>query len=459
MWTEVRVRLRADDADAFDNWLKQLELVGLDDGVATLSAPTRFLQRWVETHFLKRLLARWQGAGADVDRIKIVVRSLVLVAPPRTAPAGPSKTVVAIPPPTAGPPRAEAAAHDAMRFASPLLTNLRFETFIAGASNALALTAAKSAIGADPARRRSMNPLYIHSSVGLGKTHILQAIAAAATGATYLTAERFCTTVAAALRRNGSFSAPADILRSDIVAIDDVQFICGSSLRREFARLVERLMEDGRQVVIASDRPPAAHDDFDERLRSRLSGGLCVMISRMEHELRCAVLAQRIAAAAVDRPGFAIPEEVVAMIAERVTRDGRDLEGAVNRMLLLAQTNGTIELGAAELAIEDLFRQTEPKPVLIETIQRTVALHFNASRHDMVSQRRTACVVRPRQIAMYLAKEMTPRSLPEIGRRFGGRDHTTVLHAVRKIGEQAKADQDLADELEKLKGDIRGAGR
>jgi chromosomal replication initiator protein len=241
-----------------------------------------------------------------------------------------------------------------------------------------------------------------------------------------------------------------------VLVIDDLQFLQGKSTQAEFCHTLNALIDAGRQVVIAADRPPADLESLDERVRSRLAGGLVVEIGGLGEELRLEILKARVAAARAHHPGFDVPAPVLSYIAKSVTHNGRDLEGALNRLLAHSKLTGQpVTLEMAEREVRDLIRPQEPKRVKIEDIQRIVARQYNVSRSDLLSSRRTANVVRPRQVAMYLAKTLTLRSLPEIGRRFGGRDHTTVLHAVRKIEGLVGTDMTLAEEIEILKRQLQ----
>lgn len=242
-------------------------------------------------------------------------------------------------------------------------------------------------------------------------------------------------------------------LRSiDILIIDDVQFLNGKVIQHEFGHVLNSLLDQGKQVVVAADRPPLDLESLDDRIRSRLTGGLCLELNALDEELRLAILRARVDASQKRQAGFVVPENVLRYVARTIDTNGRDLEGAVNRMLARVTLTGVaMTVESAELAIRDLVRTRDPKKVKIEDIQKLVANHYNVSRADLLSSRRTAAVVRPRQIAMFLSKILTPRSLPEIGRRFGGRDHTTVLHAVRKIEGLSSTDKSLAQDLEFLK--------
>jgi chromosomal replication initiator protein len=242
----------------------------------------------------------------------------------------------------------------------------------------------------------------------------------------------------------------------DVLVIDDLQFLQGKSTQAEFCHTLNALIDSGRQVVIAADRPPSELESLDDRVRSRLAGGLVVEMGTLGEELRFEILKARVVTARSHHPSFDVPLPVLSYIAKTVTHNGRDLEGALNRLLAHNKLTGqSVTLEMAEREVRDLIRPQEPKRVKIEDIQRVVARQYNVSRSDLLSSRRTANVVRPRQVAMYLAKTLTLRSLPEIGRRFGGRDHTTVLHAVRKIEGLVGNDMALAVEIEILKRQLQ----
>jgi chromosomal replication initiator protein len=348
------------------------------------------------------------------------------------------------------------AAHEALG-GSPLDPRLSFETFVVGRSNTLAHAAAKQVALARRGEPVMFNPLYVHAGVGLGKTHLLQAIAWAGNGipdrkVLYLTAEKFMYGFVAALKAQTALAFKEALRGIDVLVIDDLQFLQGKSTQVEFCHTLNALIDAGRQVVIAADRPPADLESLDDRVRSRLAGGLVVEMGSLEEELRFEILKSRVAAARAHHAGFDVPQGVLTFVAKMITHNGRDLDGALNRLLAHNKLTGLpVTMDMAERAVRDLVRPQEPKRVKIEDIQRVVARQYNVSRADLLSSRRTANVVRPRQIAMYLAKTLTLRSLPEIGRRFGGRDHTTVLHAVRKIEGLVGNDNMLAEEVELLK--------
>src|SRR6201999_908130 len=307
--------------------------------------------------------------------------------------------------------------HDALG-GSPLDLRLTFESFVIGRSNTLAYAAAKQVAMARRGEPVMFNPLYIHAGVGLGKTHLLQAITWAGNqGADrkvlYLTAEKFMYGFVSALRTQTALAFKESLRGIDVLVIDDLQFLQGKATQGEFCHTLNALIEAGRQVVIAADRAPTDLESLDDRVRSRLAGGLVVEMGGLGEELRLEILKTRVSAARQYHPAFDVPAPVLAYIAKSVTHNGRDLEGAVNRLLAHNKLTGQpVTMEMAEHEVRDLIRPQEPKRVKIEDIQRIVARPYNVSRADLLSSRRTANVVRPRQVAMYLAKTLTLRSLP-----------------------------------------------
>ena len=477
-WAAICRRLKAELGEAtYSSWFLRLELAQLAGDVAYLSVPTKFLKMWIQTHYAARILAAIGGEFPAVKQVVITVRSSTRVpvgsnAQPRldheeshdagtfeaSQPRGHGNE-----PARAGAPKEKdvkttARGHGETETlgGSPLDRRLNFATFIVGRSNQLAYASAQDIASAAPGEAVRFNPLYIHASVGLGKTHLLQAIAHAAAGqrrrVIYLTAEKFMHSFASALEAATAISFKEKLRAIDLLVIDDVQFLRGKSIQQEFCHTLNALIDARRQIVIAADRPPGELEALEERVRSRLAGGLCVEMDALDEPLRLRMLEARVAAAKVLHPQFELSPAVLAYVASVIQTNGRDLDGAVNRLVAHASLNrAPLSLEAAERAIQDLIRPREPKKVKIEDIQKLVASHYNVTKADILSARRTANVVRPRQIAMFLAKTLTPRSLPEIGRRFGGRDHTTVLHAVRKIESLVGTDGRLSEEIELLK--------
>ncbi|MDB5597625.1 MAG: chromosomal replication initiator protein DnaA [Hyphomicrobiales bacterium] len=473
-WQRTCRRLRAEvGEDVFNSWFGRLELDEVHDDTARLSVPTKFLKSWIQSHYTDRIIAALSSEIPVVAALAISVRSSGRVAMPRMAEINvplrfeetgtrSSQSPFAPPAPLSFRRDADAAPRDIKHLdaealgGSPLDRRLTFSSFLVGRSNQLAHAAAQRVAQAPASEAPLYNPLYIHASVGLGKTHLIQGIAHCASEAgrrvIYLTAEKFMYGFVSALKAQTAIAFKEKLRAIDVLVIDDVQFLQGKSIQQEFCHTLNALIDAGRQIVIASDRPPSDLETLDERVRSRLAGGLCVEMGSLDEALRVKILDTRIAAARVSQPTFEVPPAVVSLVAMSIQTNGRDLDGAVNRLLAhVTLTGAPLTVETAEIAIRDLVRTREPKRVKIEDIQKLVATHFNVSRADILSSRRTATVVRPRQIAMYLAKILTLRSLPEIGRRFGGRDHTTVLHAVRKIEGLSNNDGQLSEELELLK--------
>jgi chromosomal replication initiator protein len=465
-WSRVKGRLRTSvGEDVYTSWFARMDLEGVQAESVRLSVPTRFLKSWIQAHYAERVLSCWQAEMPEVHRIDLTVRSAVrgtlpvkeAVAPPEARrierPEGRApvdlRTVTPV-----------SATHDALG-GSPLDPRLTFASFVVGRSNTLAHAAARQVADGRRGDPVMFNPLYIHAGVGLGKTHLLQAVTWAGNAGgerkvLYLTAEKFMYGFVAALKTQTALAFKEALRGIDVLVIDDLQFLQGKSTQAEFCHTLNALIDAGRQVVIAADRPPSDLESLDDRVRSRLAGGLVVEMGSLGEELRLGILKSRVAAARLHHASFDVPEQVLDYLARSITHNGRDLEGAINRLLAHSKLNNQpVTLDMAEREVRDLIRPQEPKRIKIEDIQRVVARQYNVSRSDLLSSRRTANVVRPRQVAMYLAKTLTLRSLPEIGRRFGGRDHTTVLHAVRKIEALVNKDTALSEEVESLKRQLQ----
>jgi chromosomal replication initiator protein len=463
-WDRVRRRLRAElGEDVFSSWFARVELGGIVDGVAYLTVPTRFLKSWLEAHYAERLRVNCMAELPDLNGIMLSVRQVSSrdaaqapadIVPLRSRPAQAAPAEAR--PAPAGIVPAEPSERDLVDACGTLLDRrMSFQAFIVGKSNQLAFAAAER-IAAAPAGTAPYNPLYIHAGVGLGKTHLLQAIAQEARSqgkrVAYFTADRFMYGFVAALKSQTALAFKEKLRGIDLLVVDDVQFIQGKSIQQEFGHTINALIDAGKQIVVAGDRLANDLEALDERIRSRLGGGLVVEVGDLDEALRAKILAGRLEVLHAAHPNFHVNPDVVSYVSRVVATNGRDLDGAANRLLAHATLSGQpVTLETAEAAIRDLVRTREPRRVKIEDIQKLVATRYNVSRADILSERRTAAVVKPRQIAMYLSKALTPRSLPEIGRRFGGRDHTTVLHAVRKIEKAITEDRSLHDEVDLLK--------
>jgi chromosomal replication initiator protein DnaA len=470
VFERVRARLRAQvGQEVFTSWFGRLKLHSMSKSVVRLSVPTTFLKSWINNKYLDQITALFQEEDADILKVEIVVRTATRPARPgneaaleageAAAPATPARkdttpAVRGVGTHISAPHRAAAPANPVI--GSPLDARYTFESFVEGASNRVALAAAKTIAEAGTGAVR-FNPLFVHSHVGLGKTHLLQAIAAAASRharnprVVYLTAEYFMWRFATAIRDNDALSFKESLRNIDLLIIDDMQFLQGKSIQHEFCHLLNMLLDSARQVVVAADRAPWELESLDPRVRSRLQGGVAIEIEAPDYDMRLEMVRRRLAAAQVDDPTLTIDEEILAHVARTVTSSGRELEGAFNQLLFRRSFEPVLTIERVDELLGHLVGAGEPKRVRIEDIQRVVSRHYNVSRQELVSNRRTRVIVKPRQIAMYLAKTMTPRSFPEIGRRFGGRDHTTVLHAVRKIEELIASDTKLGHEIELLK--------
>ncbi len=465
-------RLKAQvGVDVFQSWFGRLKLHSASKSVVRLTVPTTFLKSWINNRYLDLITSIFQAEDPSILKVEIMVRSASRstrgpMVEERAAgteaaqPASPRKTG----PQTIGqiassqaPAQASARTTPAgPLFGSPLDSRYTFDGFVEGASNRVALAAAKTIAEAGAGAVR-FNPLFIHSSVGLGKTHLLQAIANAAIQSprqprvVYLTAEYFMWRFATAIRDNDALTLKDSLRNIDLLIIDDMQFLQGKMIQHEFCHLLNMLLDSAKQVVVAADRAPWELESLDPRVRSRLQGGVAIEMEAPDYEMRLDMMKSRLEVARKDDPSLDIPAEILEHVARNITSSGRDLEGAFNQLLFRRSFEPNLSIERVDELLAHLVGAGDQKRVRIEDIQRVVARHYNVSRQELVSNRRTRVIVKPRQIAMYLSKTLTPRSFPEIGRRFGGRDHTTVLHAVRKIEELIAADQKLSQEIELLR--------
>lgn len=478
-WKRVLKHLRIECGEnVFNSWFGRLELEKVFGNVIICTVPTKFLKSWIESHFSevldKCVKQEFEGTLQVILNVRSAVRPRT-IDQSKNKKSQPSNQKLDRTPflngatdsngPNTGTnfglqltdrlAGGEARETNSIG-SSPLDRRLTYDTFLVGESNQLAHAAAQRVASQTSENSLPFNPLYIHAGVGLGKTHLLQATAQKCLElqrrVIYLTAEKFMYGFVSALKAQSAITYKEWLRAIDVLIIDDLQFLQGKMLQHEFGHTLNSLIDAGRQIIIAADRPPSDQEGIDERIRSRLSGGLCLELKPFDEDLRLKVVQARVAAAQKLHPTIDIPPAVITYIANAVRTNGRDLEGAVNRLIAHATlTHTKLTVKGAESAIYDLIRQREPRRVKVEEILKLVSSHYNVSRQDILSSRRTAIVVKPRQVAMYLAKTLTLRSLPEIGRRFGGRDHTTVLHAVRKIENLSDKDTGLREELELLK--------
>jgi chromosomal replication initiator protein len=453
-WDRVAHRLRAElGEDLYTSWFARMEAEDLDSGRLTVSVPTRFLKSWIETHYLSKLQKIGEAELGPLDSVHVRVRMRGGIAP---KPPGENAVHASTPPAAAQPqPNVVAAAQAAAADRTPQLDpGQTFDTFVVGPSNQLAHAAMCRVADAAPGAAISFNPLFIHAGSGLGKTHLLSAVAHRIREkrpdrrVMMLTAERFMINFVMALRQRDTLAFKDQFQAIDVLLIDDFQFLQGKTMQQEFCNAFNSLVDSRRQVIVAADVPPAQLDSIDLRMRSRLMGGLVVDIDLPDLETRRRILKSRYETMLKRDASVVIPDEVLDFVANRITGSGRELEGALNRIAAYQQFNqAAVTLDLASLVLRDMQANPDGSRIKIDDILKVVGRHFNVGRTDLLSPRRARSVVVPRQIGMYLAKKMTARSLPEIGRRFGGRDHSTVLHAVRKIEDQIKTDDRLAREV------------
>jgi chromosomal replication initiator protein len=462
-WARVRGRLRAEVGEAaFKSWLNPLTVDGVCDGAVKMVLPTRFMRDHVMKHYAERLKLLWSGEIPGIRAVEIGV------APPG---AEGKAVLAAAQSPTARPTplgaksparRGDGAAGDGAPVAepegmlngaaiqAPLDARLTFSNFVVGKPNELAFAAARRVADSTSV---PFNPLFLYGGVGLGKTHLMHAIAweirnrDRSRRVIYLSAEKFMYQFIRALRFRDTVAFKEQFRSVDVLMIDDVQFISGKdSTQEEFFHTFNALVDQNRQVVISADKSPSDLEGLEERLRSRLGWGLVADIHPTTYELRLGILQSK-----AEQLQAQIPQKVMEFLAHKIQSNVRELEGALNRIVAHATLVGRdITLESTQEVLHDLLRANDRR-VTIEEIQKRVAEHYTIRIADMSSARRARAVARPRQVAMYLAKVLTARSLPEIGRKFGGRDHTTVMHAVRKIEELKAADPALAEDVELLR--------
>jgi chromosomal replication initiator protein len=436
-WSRVRAALRAESGDHhFDAWLAPLVLVGADADRVRLAAPSAFVADWVGSHYAEALRQHWAAQRPGTRHVVITVQSGAL--PSGAVQSSASHLAVAT----------ETAAQVAPR---PVECRYSFDSFIVGKSNELAYNAALAVAEPGPL---GFNPLFLHGTTGLGKTHLMHAIGnaflARQPGAkvTYMSAERFMVEFLAALRAKDTIAFKQKLRAVDLLMIDDVQFIAGKeSTQEEFFHTMNEIISAGKRLVITADRSPQNLEGIQERILSRMAWGLVADINPADYELRLNILHAKLAGMPQN---IAVPAEVIEFLARKITANVRELEGALNRVIAYAAlVNAPVTLEFTRETLADLLRAHEKK-LTIDEIQRKVAEHYHLKLSDLMSARRAREVARPRQVAMYLAKKLTPRSLPEIGRRFGGRDHTTVMHAVKRIEELRASDREIDADVVRL---------
>ena len=441
-WGHIRQSLQGRVGKSnYANWIEPLEFGSFSDGVVTFHVPTQFFGDWVSRNFSDVILQALVGAGQSVKRVMFSVSKR----PQPVATAAPEAAVEAAP---------ETVTVDGLPGAT-LDDRFTFDSFVVGKPNELAHAAARRVAEGGTV---TFNPLFLYGGVGLGKTHLMHAIAwelrKRQPGAriVFLSAEQFMYRFVQALRERGMMEFKQLFRSVDILMIDDVQFIAGKdSTQEEFFHTFNALVDQNKQIIISGDRAPGEMEGIEDRIKSRLQSGLVVDLHPTNYELRLGILQSKVDQFSDQFRHHGIADGVLEFLAHRISTNVRVLEGALMRLFAFGELVGReITLELTQDCLADVLRASDRK-ITVEEIQRKVSDHYNIRLSDMIGPKRMRVYARPRQMAMYLSKQLTSRSLPEIGRRFGGRDHTTVMHGVRRIEELKETDSQIADDLELLR--------
>jgi chromosomal replication initiator protein len=460
-WFRVCDRLRAEfGEEKFQSWFKPLRLISIGGGRASLAAPTSFMRDFLERHYTDQLVRLWAEENEEIRGVDFLLGG-------GTASRGQQARPCAKDSPTAGiqahtrhlVPGRQREAHTSLDIdysvGAPLDPKYSFENFVVGKSNELAHAAARRVA---EAAEVPFNPLFLYGDSGLGKTHLMQAMAweikrrYPERKVVYLSAEQFMYHFIQSLRFKTQLAFKQRFRTVDVLMIDDVQFISGKeSTQEEFFHTFNSLLDHNRQIIISADRSPSDLDGIEERIRSRFSWGLSADIHPTDYELRLGILQAKAARIMEDGARAPVPHNVLEFLAHKVTSNVRELEGALNKVVVYSELVGRpVNLEMTQEVLRDLIRANDRK-LTIEDIQRRVAEYYKVRMSDLLSARRARPIARPRQVAMYLAKSLTTRSLPEIGRKFGGRDHTTVMHAIKRIDELRAHDKALDEDVDLLR--------
>ena len=435
-WSKITSELKKSlDKDTFQNWIKPIYFESHIDTSLTLSVPTRFLRDWIIKNYASVIKKAYMDQGHSIDKLAILVKENNDRIIPGTEVIYEDKD------------DDEDTYYDDI--SAPLDPKFTFDNFIVGKPNELAYAAAQRVAQSEVV---SFNPLFLYGGVGLGKTHLMHAVAwnikkrNPKKNVVYLTAEKFMYQFIKALRFKNIMSFKEQFRSVDVLMIDDVQFIIGKdNTQEEFFHTFNTLIDKKRQIIISADKSPADLDGLEDRLKSRLGWGLVADIHPLTYELRLGILQAK-----AEQKSLQLTQEVMEFLANKITNNVREMEGALNRLAVHASIQDSeISVDLVKDVLKDLLR-TNSRKITIDEIQKKVVEHYNIKLSDMHSPRRSRSVARPRQVAMYLAKSITTRSLPEIGRKFGGRDHTTVIHAIKTIEEIMVNDPNLAEDIELL---------
>ncbi len=435
-WSKVTSELKKSlDKDTFQNWIKPIHFENQLGSSLTLSVPTRFLRDWIIKNYASVIKRTYQDSGVTIEKLSILVKENNNRIIPGTEVTYQDKD------------DEDDQYYDDI--SAPLDPQFTFDNFIVGKPNELAYAAAQRVAQSEVV---SFNPLFLYGGVGLGKTHLMHAVAwnikkrNPKKNVVYLTAEKFMYQFIKALRFKNIMSFKEQFRSVDVLMIDDVQFIIGKdNTQEEFFHTFNTLVDKKRQIIISADKSPADLEGLEDRLKSRLGWGLVADIHPLTYELRLGILQAK-----AEQKSMKLTSDVLEFLADKITNNVREMEGALNRLAVhasLQESEVTVDL--VKDVLKDLLRNNSRK-ITIDEIQKKVVEHYNIKLSDMHSPRRSRSVARPRQVAMYLAKSITTRSLPEIGRKFGGRDHTTVIHAIKTIEEIMVNDPSLAEDIELL---------
>ena len=459
-WSRICSRLHNEVGDVeYRTWLRQIRLGEADGDEVVLLLPTRFLRDWVRNQYGDRLSAMWHDEVPEIRRVELQLGAQPVLDMEAVAPTLEAAAVVTAPdePQAAGnnavvgtSGAASGGASSRADLAAPLDPRFTFEGFVVGKPNEFAHACARRV--AERPASVGFNPLFLYGGVGLGKTHLMHAIGLELTRAdrvsvAYMSAEKFMYRFIAAIRSQSTMEFKEQLRSVDVLMIDDLQFLIGKdNTQEEFFHTFNALVDAGKQIVVSADKSPSDLSGLEDRLRTRLGCGMVADLHATTFELRISILEAKAAAS-----GVAVPPKVLEFLAHKITSNVRELEGALNRLIAHANLFGRpVTLDATQEVLHDILKAHDRR-VTIEEIQRKVAEHWNIRLTDMSSARRARAVARPRQVAMFLAKQLTSRSLPEIGRKFGNRDHTTVMHAVSRVSELMERDTAFAEDVELLR--------
>lgn len=441
-WGNIRQRLlKTVGQNNYTTWIEPMAPGPVAEGIASLFVPTNFFGNYVSQNFSDLILHELRNEGVDVSRLNFVLATqpVMPAIKPISRSAIPAKTETRKNP----------------MHAAPLDPRFTFDSFVVGKPNELAHAAAKRVAEGGPV---TFNPLFLYGGVGLGKTHLMHAIAQELRiqrpeiNVLYLSAEQFMYRFVQALRDRKMMDFKEIFRAVDVLMVDDVQFIAGKdSTQEEFFHTFNALVDQRKQIIISADRAPTDIKDLEERVKSRLQCGLVVDLHPTDYELRLGILQNKVETQRAMYPTLVVEDGVMEFLAHRITSNVRVLEGALTRLFAFASLVGReINMELTQDCLADVLRSSERK-VTVEEIQRKTSEHYNIRLSDMIGPKRLRSYARPRQVAMYLCKQLTSRSLPEIGRRFGGRDHTTVMHGVRRIEELKVSDGQIAEDIELLR--------